>query len=535
MKTVVQKIKMMSLLAIIVMALSVISCSKEETPADPPPNESGGENNGEENSGTEENENLEEIENVIANLTYDPDALLNVQNTGSLVPDRQETGRGGGEQGPIAGWITECRSVDYNLESNFDDVAILRPTNGVIFPGALVVGNEGMLDGAPDPITLDRSAVTLSLDLPGIGDQGTIIVEDPTNSSVQSSLDNALEWWNANAYQEGYVNAANSSYQATTSYSSKQFSLDVGLNVEWASGSLASQFEYESNATERTAAIVFKQVFYTVTMDTPSSSASVFGPEVTQAQAESTFGSETPPAYVSSVSYGRIIMVRMQTLEKDMSIELDAVLEYAGGYRAAGSLESKYDEILKNSSVTVVTIGGNAEAASEAISLADIDSGFGSLNSVITGGNAVYSRSNPGVPIAYTIRYLKDNTLAKMGYTTDYTVETCTDFRFEHKNIVVVNESNYDTRFRFIYKMAGTNGELETGYVEVNNDKRVSGSPPNGAYDVLVQFDLQNVLLQWDRMGEFDLGYITKEEDFRVFCSERDFIGFCKTISVEPN
>ncbi|WP_299537056.1 thiol-activated cytolysin family protein [Ulvibacterium sp.] len=536
MKTTISKIKMGALLLLTSMCCLVISCSKDEAPVDPPPAEGGDGNAGGENPGEGENENnLEELNSLIANLSYDADVLLNVQNTGSLVPDREETSSRNDNQGPTEGWVTECKIKDYNLESNFDDVAILRPTNGVIFPGALVIGNDGMLDGAPDPLTLDRSAVTLSIDLPGIGDQGTIVVEDPTNSSVQSSIDNALEWWNANAYQEGYVNAANSSYQATTSYSSKQFSLDVGLNVEWASGSLASQFEFESNRTERTAAIVFKQVFYTVTMDTPSSAASVFAPAVTKEQAEAAFDSDTPPAYVSSVSYGRVIMVRMQTTEEDTSIELDAVLEYAGGYRAAGSLESKYDEILKNSSVTVVTIGGNAEAASEAISLADINTGFGALNSVITGGNAVYSRNNPGVPIAYTIRYLKDNTLAKMGYTTDYTVEKCGSFRFEHKNIVVENESNYDTRFRFIYKLAGNNDELQTGFVEVNNDKRVSGSPPDGAYDVLVQFDLQNALFQWDRMGEFDLGYIRNEEDFRVFCSERDFIGFCKTVSVEPN
>ncbi|RKN81242.1 thiol-activated cytolysin family protein [Ulvibacterium marinum] len=536
MKTIIPKIKMMSILVLAISVSAITSCSKDESPVDPPPAEGGGENNGGENPGGEENENnLEDINSLITNLTYDPDALLNVQNTGSLVPDREETGSRNDNQGPTLGWVTECRISDYSLESNFDDVAILRPTNGVIFPGALVIGNDGMLDGAPDPLTLGRSAVTLSLDLPGIGEQGTIVVEDPTNSSVQSNIDNALEWWNANAYQEGYVNAANSSYQATTSYSSKQFSLDVGLNVEWASGSLASQFEYESSSTERTAAIVFKQVFYTVTMDTPSSAASVFAPDVTKEQAEAAFDSDTPPAYVSSVSYGRVIMVRMQTTEEDTSIELDAVLEYAGGYRAAGSLESKYDEVLRNSSVTVVTIGGNAEAASEAISLADINTGFGALNSVITGGNAVYSRNNPGVPIAYTIRYLKDNTLAKMGYTTDYTVEKCEPFRFQHKNIVVENESNYDSRFRFIYKLRGSNNELQTGYFVVNNDKRVSGSPPEGAYDVLVQFDLQNALLQWDRMGEFDLGYIRNEEDFRVFCSERDFIGFCKTISVEAN
>lgn len=300
-----------------------------------PPIDKGGENGGE--NGGEENDDLEAINAYIENLSYNPDELLNVQDTGGSATERTVTNDNTINTGPTLGQLFECRTQDYNLESNFDDVAILRPTNGIVFPGALVVGNQGMLDGAPDPLTLGRAPVTLRLDLPGIGSQGNIVVDNPTNSSVQSSIDNALEWWNANAYQEGYVNASNSSYQASTSYSSKQFSLDVGLNVEWATGSLASQFDYESTTEKRYAGVVFKQVFYTVTMDTPSSPGSVFDTSVSQAAVASAMDSDTPPAYVSSVSYGRIIMVRMETTNTNTSVELDAVLEYAGGVSGVGN------------------------------------------------------------------------------------------------------------------------------------------------------------------------------------------------------
>lgn len=519
MKTIIQKINAW-VMVLMVMTLSVtVSCSKDES--SDPPTENSGENNGGANNGGEnsgENNNLEEINTVIANLTYNPDELLNVQDTGGESSKRTETDVRNTTSGLVQGQTEECRIVDYNLESNFDDVAILRPTNGVVFPGALVIGNQGLLDGAPDPLALDRSPATLRLDLPGIGGQGTIVVDDPSsNSAVQTGIDNALEWWNANAYQDGYVNAANSTYQATTSYAKKQFSLDVGLNVEWASGSLDSQFNFESTTTNRVAAIVFRQVFYTVTMDTPSSPASVFAPEITKAQAEAAFASDTPPAYVSSVSYGRIIMVRMETTEKDTSIELDAVLEYAGGFRSAtGTLESKYDEVLKNSSLTVVTIGGNAEAASEAISLANINTGFDSLNDVITGENAVYNRNNPGVPIAYTVRYLKDNALAKMGYTTDYSVQTCGKFNFDHESVDVDNNSIFDVRFRFVYKNPGTNNTVISGYTTVNNGQRKVVSPPNGAHDVEVEFQFEDAFI-WRALGSpRSYGYLRSQKCFEV-------------------
>ena len=512
MKSISKKINLWTLLIWSMTLCLAVSCSKDE--GTDPPIDQGGENGGENGGG--EDDDLEAINAYVEKLSYNPDELLNLQYTGGGATERTVTNDNTTNTGPTLGESFECRTQDYSLESNFDDVAILRPTNGIVFPGALVVGNQGMLDGAPDPLTLGRAPVTLRLDLPGIGSQGNIVVDNPTNSSVQSSIDDALEWWNANAYQEGYVNASNSSYQASTSYSSKQFSLDVGLNVEWATGSLASQFDYESSTEKRYAGVVFKQVFYTVTMDTPSSPGSVFDTSVTQADVASAIDSDTPPAYVSSVSYGRIIMVRMETTNTNTSIELDAVLEYAGGVSGVGTVNSDYDEILKTSNITVVTIGGNAEAASEAINLADIESGYGSLNSVITGENAVYSRENPGVPIAYTIRYLKDNTLAKMGYTTDYRVESCQTFRYDHASVDVDNNSIFDVRYRFVYKTAGTNNTVIGGYHTVNNGQRSVKSPPDGAHDVEVEFQFQDAFV-WRALGSpRSYGYLSSQKCFEV-------------------
>jgi Tfp pilus assembly protein PilF len=81
---------------------------------------------------------------------------------------------------------------------------------------------------------------------------------------VQTAIDEALEWWNANAYEEGYVNASSSSNRITTSYSSTQASLDVGLNVAWATGDVQSQFNYETSSTRRVVMATYKQAFYTV-------------------------------------------------------------------------------------------------------------------------------------------------------------------------------------------------------------------------------------------------------------------------------
>jgi thiol-activated cytolysin len=263
--------------------------------------------------------------------------------------------------------------------------------------------------------------MTITVDLPGIGQGGVKYIESPSNSTVQAAIDSALEYWNANAYQEGYVNASSSSYRVNTSYSSQQLALDVGLNASWATGDVSAQFSYTSNENKKVVMAVYKQAFYSIDMDTPENPASIFEKSVSLNDIQNTLDATAPPAYVASVVYGRIIMFRMETSMRVTSSELESAFRYAAGYSVDGTLEARYKSILQQSTVEVVTLGGNAEVASNAVSAKSA----GDLEPIIKGENAVYSRNNPGVPISYTIRYLKDHSLAKLGYTTEYTATEC--------------------------------------------------------------------------------------------------------------
>ena len=426
------------------------------------------------------------INDLINNLTYNPDDLLEVQ---AISGPSKRTDKGISTTKPVTkGWVHECNKQNYTLQNNFDDVAILRPTGGIIYPGALVVVNDNMLNGAPDPLSIERAPMTMNLDLPGMRKKGQIKVEDPQKSSnVQTALDEALEWWNAKAYKDGYVNAANSSYQASTSYSSEQLSMDVGLNYRWATGDIAAQFNYASSSEEMVAMMVYKQVFYTVTMDQPSSPSGFFREDVSVSDLQSVISNQGPPAYVHSVSYGRIIMFRMRTTVQATDIELAAAMDYARGFdKGSGSVEARSKHILSNSTMTAITIGGNAEVASEAVTA----TGFGDLQGIITGKNAVYSRDNPGVPIAYSIRYVKDNSFAKMGYTTDYSIEECKDYEFQHEKITYTHAHSGEGRFRIKYRK-GTSSFYYYGPYREDIGKNESAEiiPPRGAYDVEIEVD----------------------------------------------
>jgi len=248
------------------------------------------------------------------------------------------------------------------------------------------------------------------------------VVPSPSGSSAQAGIDGALGWWNDNAYVDGYVNAASSSYLTSSAYSSEQAALDLGLHVNWASVDVGTQFSSTSSANNSVAMMLYKQTFYTVTVDPPSSPAATLAASVGESAVKAQATAEAPPAYIHSVAYGRIILFRMETTDAVSSADMKASLQYSAGVvPVEASLDAKYKRILAKSTVTAVTIGGNAAVAAQVVTARNA----GDLVPIITGRNAVYSKDNPGVPIAYTVRFLKDNAIAKMGYTTDYTANEC--------------------------------------------------------------------------------------------------------------
>lgn len=427
-----------------------------------------------------------EINDLISALSYDPNELLNVQNTGNSSSLRTKVGESTNSSGVSGGTIV-CTTERYNLRNNFEEIAVLRPTNGIIYPGSLVIGDKSMMGGLPTPVNLERTPVSMRLDLPGMGEKGTIKVEKPDNSNVQTQLDEALNWWLENAAQDGYVNAANSSTSISTSYSYEQMSLDVGLNVSWAAGNVETQLKHESTRTQKVAMMVFKQVFYTVSLDVPSKPSDFFGRNVSLNQVETTFGPQAPPAYVHSVAYGRIIMFRMVTTTMASDLEIEGAFNYATGLKnASGTLESKYKSILNTSNITSLAIGGNAEVASEIVSATK----FGDLESIIKGENAVFSKSNPGVPIAYTVRFLKDNSFAKLGYTTEYQIESCNQNQHPAREVSVINRNaaiiGPIIKFTITYKQLTDgityNRTIHSGNIRLQN--KVTRTVPAGSFDI---------------------------------------------------
>ena len=74
--------------------------------------------------------------------------------------------------------------------------------------------------------------------------------------------------------------------------------------------------------------------------------------------------------------------------------------------------------MISKSKITAFILGGDAGTA-----VKTIDSYENLVAFIKSGGN--YSKESPGAPIAYKLSYLKDNSPARMSFTTDYEVKDC--------------------------------------------------------------------------------------------------------------
>ncbi|MEO1076477.1 MAG: thiol-activated cytolysin family protein [Bacteroidota bacterium] len=405
----------------------------------------------------------------IQGLSYDAEALLNTQPTTGAEPagdSETETEQSGNE-------TLTCVATPYSLRTNFSEVAILG-NPGEIWPGALVEANQSLLDGIPQLARFERAPMKLLVDLPGIGAEGNVIVEDPDQGNVNAAVDEALDYWLTNLASSqnnrdgGYVNSGASTSEVQTAYSSEQVSLDIGLNVAWATGDVESQFSYNASSERQVVFASYKQVFYKVkyVIENGQRPEDVFAPSVSLNQVEATFNSSAPPAYVSEVSYGRIILFKMETSSSYQAADVEAAFRYASGASVTdGDLAATYEQILQESSVEVTVLGGNPGDYPSAFS----SPSPGELAQVIEGENAIFSADNPGEPIAYAVKFLKDDSLAKLGYTTEYTARECSSAQtFDSVTVTLL-------RYRAVRDCDAGPGDFEFDVDVLNGGAREGG------------------------------------------------------------
>ena len=314
--------------------------------------------------------------------------------------------------------------VKKNLSNGSADVAI--NGNGDIFLGALFKANQDLLENKPQQISLDRSKGRISVDLPGMVGGDSYVDANPTASGMQEGVNTLLNHWHEK-YAAKNPAPARMQYESTSAYSMNQLKAKFGSDFEKVGVNLKIDFEAVNKGEKQIEVVDFKQVYYTANFDAPKNPSDVFAPGVTVDQLKARgIDENTPPVYVSSVSYGRQMYVKFETTSKSTELKaaINAVIK-----GVPIKAESEWARVLKNTTVTVSIVGGNADGAARVVTGTVED-----LKKLIQEG-ATFSTQNPAVPISYKTAFLKDNQVATIQSNTDYIETKVTSYKNGYLNL----------------------------------------------------------------------------------------------------
>ena len=314
--------------------------------------------------------------------------------------------------------------VKKNLSSSHADVAI--NSNGDIYLGALFKANQDLLENKPQQISLDRNKSRISVDLPGMVGGDSYVDANPTVSGMQEGVNTLLNRWHEK-YASKNPAPARMQYESTSAYSMNQLKAKFGSDFEKVGVNLKIDFEAVNKGEKQIEVVDFKQIYYTANFDAPKNPSDVFAPGVTVDQLkERGIDENTPPVYVSSVSYGRQMYVKFETTSKSTELKaaINAVIK-----GVPIKAESEWARVLKNTTVTVSIVGGNADGAARVVTGTVED-----LKKLIQEG-ATFSTQNPAVPISYKTAFLKDNQVATIQSNTDYIETKVTSYKNGYLNL----------------------------------------------------------------------------------------------------
>lgn len=319
----------------------------------------------------------------------------------------------GSKSAPSAEGDYSCISQDFTETRQYDEIVAFSANSDSLWPGSILRG-DSLYDGLFTQTVFDRKPLTFSVSLENLAGAKSAEMRAPALSEFRENLGQILS-----AEITG-ATAANIAAEIEEVHSSNQLSVAVGAGVSWPGlAEVNASFNFDNQDVRSRYVVKFVQSYYTVDIDQPGNPSDMIADEVPLSEVEAKFGDKNPPVYVSSISYGRMVMF---TFESEFSaVELGSALDftYRGGADISGDISLTYKEMISQSNITAYILGGSGSDAVQTID------GFEALAEFIKQGGD-YSRDSPGAPIAYKLAYLADNSPARLSFVQDYSVKDCT-------------------------------------------------------------------------------------------------------------
>ena len=387
-------------------------------------------------------------------------------------------------------WVKTTRH--YKIKQTFDENFLFDPTSDVVYPGCVLKGGT-IANGTYAMITsLKTGDVTFSISLSPANPREAHETSATVPNIRKSEYQEVWNKWATMDWKESPVTTLQS-VEKINSQEELVTKLGVAVTAPVANGSVNLGFNFNKKKNHILARLIQKH--FTVSTDAPKK-----GTIFESIDKDALDGYQ--PVYISSINYGRIIYLSIETDEKERNINeaIEFALNKIKGVDVNVSVDQavNYRKMLAKSDVHITVLGGGKTIQQEILK-GDIDS-FQRFLAADIPMEQMY-------PISFSLRYAVDNSQARVVTSNEFTV-TQRDFVPVFKKV------------RMQLQVLGFSGQHSGPLPNLDKDANIWGK-------VLVGVNGQeHELVGIDKSNPFWFDYREKEETLHL-------IGFGGIVNVE--
>lgn len=273
----------------------------------------------------------------------------------------------------------------------------------VIYPGAMIKGDT-LFSGNYAVVPVKRGSMELVCNIPG---SPILTVGEVNYGNVLKELYSYQELAKDSCYKA-------TEYTSQIMHSGTEINASLGISVQAeasaakvdgnVNGSIGKSYEEDKT----NLLVTVRQIAYTVSAQPPQDCLDYFaeGADLSQLGIYA-------PAYISSVDYGRsiVIMISSEDTEEELKATIDATVNYTlekvSGTEVTAEAKADYEKRVKDSKATckIAVVGGNAEASE--FPMMNVSNCMEKLSELLAEGEKS-GILNPA-PISYTLNYVQNN------------------------------------------------------------------------------------------------------------------------------
>ncbi|HWA56736.1 MAG TPA: thiol-activated cytolysin family protein [Gemmatimonadales bacterium] len=307
-----------------------------------------------------------------------------------------------------------CVTRTYDVTRAPEEFPLFDPNSEVIFPGNLLQG-KSLPQATPEPIPVRRGGGTIVVTLNNGATTG--VSRTVPVVSLGSVYDAANDIIGTNP---GNLPAR---FNFSTERVESERQLAIATNMSWEAYSLwkmkgGLSVDVKTRRNHNKFLVKLNQAFYTVAYELPTSPDQMFASDVTPDELKPYIGPGNPATFISSVTFGRIFYLLIESTQSADSIAASINLSFSGALgKFTDTTTAKFVDRLDSLHVTAYALGGDANQALRAVTTS-----FDSLKSFLAEGGNIKT----GLPISYVVRSVRrPEKIVKVGLNTVYDVRDC--------------------------------------------------------------------------------------------------------------